>query len=147
MMPEFREGEGWKMVWTGDEVVVAARRALGRGIIAIGENVSVRGKEHAHVISGTMRRSIHVALPSDDHSGDEDAAAGGLDLGETIRPQRPDQQAGGMKQVIEVGSWVPYACVEEVGRNHQFMTPAVQEVQGARSAAIMYQAFREEGLL
>lgn len=130
-----------KSEWNGEKFAAAARVALGRGLIGIGERVVVLGKEHADVISGTMVRSIHAAPAEYDGSSDETTAATQDMGGQPYKPTMKDEQI-----IIEVGSWVPYACVEEVSRGHQFMTPAVQEMQGARSNAIMVQSFREEGM-
>ncbi len=127
-------------IWLGNEQIVQAQRAAGRGLIAIGEHMSVIAKGHADVVTGTMRRSIHTAPAQYDGAGDEDQAKQADIPGTT----RPTQQ--GTTQIIEVGSWVPYACVEEVVRGHQFMTPAFQEMQGSASDAIMAQAFMEEGM-
>jgi hypothetical protein len=50
---------------------------------------------------------------------------------------------GKNKAVILVGSWIPYACVEE-GR-HPYMAPAIEVAMG-RVLGVFQQAFREEGL-
>lgn len=125
--------------WKGDELVLRARRALGRGLIGVGMVVVVAGKENAHVVSGTMRRSIHLAPATYAGGNDAEDSQHG-DMENVMAPT-----ALGTDWVVAAGSWVPYACVEEVGRGHQFMTPAL-DVGRARAEPIMRQAFAEEGL-
>lgn len=125
--------------WEGNEILARARRALGRGLIGVGMEVVRDGKMNAHVISGTMRRSIHLAPPG--YATDDERAAEVEDVPNTLIPD----EIGGIDWVIAAGSWVPYACVEEVGRGHQFMTPAL-DVGAGKAARIMQQAFAEEGL-
>lgn len=127
--------------WHGAEIAGRARRAYGRAIIGIGTAVATEGKRNAHVISGNMRRSIHAAEHGYAGGNDAGAAAGG-DIPNATRPSW-----SGVDAVIDVGSWMPYSCVEEVGRGHAFMQPAVESVSGARSYALMHGAFAEEGLL
>jgi len=114
---------------------------MGRGLVGIGEAVSTEGKRNAHVISGTLRRSIHSAPAGYTGGNDEDAAAGGSDI-----PNARTPSWEGVNAALEVGSWVAYACVEEVGRGHAFMAPAIAAVGGARATALMQRAFAEAGL-
>ena len=93
------------MDWDGREIAARGRRATGRGLIGIGMAVSTEGKRNAHVISGTMRRSIHAAPHGHSGGNDEATAAGGTDIPDT---QIPSWQ--GNDPVIDVGSWVSYAC-------------------------------------
>lgn len=127
-----------RVEWKGNELVMRAQRALGRGIIGVGMVAVVAGKEHADVITGTMRRSIHLAPPG--YATDDEAEAQRGEMPNQLEPTMV-----GTDWVIAVGSWVPYACVEEVGRGHQFMTPAVDVARG-KTEGIMLQAFAEEGL-
>lgn len=128
--------------WRGGELQLRQRRAYGRGLIGIGEAVATRGKENAHVITGTMRRSIHTAEPDYTGGNDLGIAQGG---GEPRNLDEPVFE--GIDAALEVGSWVPYACVEETGRGHTFMAPAVEEVSGAIAEGLMREAFAQEGLL
>lgn len=136
---------GWseKHEWHGDEIQARAERADGRALVGISEGIAADGKRYADVISGTMRRSIHSAPINYIGAGDEDAAAA-ADL-----PNAGfwDVVVDPEGSVLEVGSWVSYACVEEVGRGHQFMTPAVEGWRGPRSDAVMKRAYLEEGLV
>lgn len=138
---------GVEFKWNGLTIQEQANRAKGRGLVGIGMSIATEGKRNADVISGTMRRSIHVA---------ELNYTGGDDLEVSTGTDPEDQSYGppnitiptyvGGEAALEVGSWVPYACVEEVGRGHTFMQPAVEVVQGARAEALMIKAFAEEGL-
>lgn len=127
--------------WEGGKIATRARQAMGRGLVGIGEAVANEGKRNAHVISGTMRRSVHSA-PAGYTGGNDESAAAGSDL-----PNARTPSWEGVNAALEVGSWVAYACVEEVGRGHAFMAPAVSAVGGARATALMQQAFAEAGLL
>ena len=127
--------------WDGDELEARVARATGRGVIAIGEHVVVDGKQFAHVQFGTLRRSIHLAPENYIGSADEAMATLG-DLPNVEEPSLVDDDP-----VVQAGSWLPYACVEETGRNHKFMTPAVEGMIGPRSDAAMQRAFAEEGLV
>lgn len=127
--------------WHGQAIILRVRRALGRGLIGIGEKTSVLAKENAHVISGNMRRSIHTAPMNYLGAEDEELAKSG-DI-----PNIEVPTPVGGDWVLQVGSWMPYACVEEAGRGHRFVGPAVESMTGGPSVKIMRQAFKEEGLL
>lgn len=134
----------YSLEWDGQEIAMRSKRAMGRGLIGIANAVVTEGKRNAHVISGTMMRSIHAAPHG--YSGGNDAAEAAtqdLAMGASV----VDVSTTGFDAVIDVGSWMPYACVEEVGRGHAFMAPAVQMVSGPRSVGLMTQAFAEEGLI
>jgi hypothetical protein len=128
--------------WYGDILEARMRRAAGRSVIAIGENVAADTKRVTHVISGNLRRSVHTApagyLGADDlaHAVLEDIP-GVNDVGLTLTPEGA---------VIEVGSWMPYACVEWVGRGHPGVTQGLEANRGARPTLIIKKAFAEEGL-
>ena len=135
--------------WDGAEIELRARRAYGRGTLGIGEAVANDGKRFADVLSGTMMRSIHVAKADYTGGNDEEDAGGGNGSGMDLLESMPctEPSWGPAWASIQVGSWVAYACVEEVGRGHQFMQPAVELVSGMRAEALMTQAFAEEGFL
>lgn len=117
--------------WKGDRIKERFQRAIARGTIGVGEQISVRAKSTVHVISGDLRRSIHTAKH---HTGGE---------------QRANQQDAltpdGTGALVDVGSWLDYACVEENrGGEHSYMMPAIETVRG--TAAVTYQAaFKQEG--
>jgi hypothetical protein len=115
--------------WHGDEIERRFRRALGRATIAVGEGVSNEAKRQVHVQSGDLRRSIH-------------AAAGSNVEGEPGASEENIKTTEG--SLLEVGSWLDYACVEEVGRMHQYMHPAVGII--SKTAHLTFvEAFKQEG--
>jgi hypothetical protein len=121
-------GSTHRVEWNGREVEARYKRAQGRATIGVGQAIAGHGKRFAHVESGDMRRSIHVAKH---HT-----------LGEQRATQANVQTRDGT--VLDVGSWLDYACVEEVGRGHQFMQPAVEAVRPV--VFITYRtAFQQEG--
>lgn len=81
--------------WNGDEIERRARRAVGRSIVGIGEMISAEAKGIVHVITGDLRRSIHAAVPAT--------------MGE--RTATPSNVLTGDGAIIEVGSWLDYACL------------------------------------
>lgn len=118
--------------WNGDELLARAGRATGRGLIGIGTAITSHAKVFVHGMSGDLRRSIHLAKPAS--SGTREARTGS------------DAKMADDIFLLEVGSWIDYACVEEVGRGHQFMQPAVETVSGPEAYAVMKRAWMEEGL-
>lgn len=118
-------------------------RATGRAVVAIAENVAVETKRQTHVITGTLRRSIHAAPVGYDGSSDEGNAKTG-DLMLMERSPQPEHTPFG--PAVEVGSWLPYACVEWIGRGHPGITQGMEAVRGAKATAIVAEAFKQEGL-
>jgi hypothetical protein len=130
-----------EFAWNGAEILLRIRRALGRGLVGAGMAAVPEAKILAHRITGTMARSVHLADAS--HIGqDDEAAARQADIPSVTVPT----PRGEIDWVLLFGSWVPYACVEEVGRGHQFVTPAL-DVARSGAESVMRQAFAEEGLL
>lgn len=125
----------------GPEFISRLNHAAGRSIVAIGTNVAIETKRVTHVLSGTLRRSVHAANAQAEHDGDLDTAATQDMLG---MDATPDESPWGPS--IEVGSWLPYACVEWVGRGHPGVQQGLEMVRGARVNAIVAAAFAEAGL-
>jgi hypothetical protein len=119
----------YKASWYGNEIVARAQKASGVAIIAIGEEVSRETKIITHVITGNLRRSVHAAPAG--YGGEGGGGEGASFSGDGAS--------------VEVGSWLPYACVEWVGRGHPGVT---QGLEAARSKAdvIVRAAFAAEGL-
>ena len=118
----------YTFTWNGDEAERRFRRAIGRATIATGEGVSAFGKQFVHVESGDLMRSIHTAVART--------------LGEREPNQWNIQDRDGA--VLDVGSWLDYACVEEVGRMHQFMHPAIDAERPFTETRFRV-AFKQEG--
>lgn len=134
--------------WNGLNVIQHKDRAAARALIAIGTNVAIETKTVTHRISGTLARSVHAAPVGYDGKDDERVA------GDKPGEQNQDMmlmfaeiqplKLGG-EHIIEVGSWLPYACAEWVGRGHPGVTQGL-ELARERADAIMEKAFFEEGL-
>ncbi len=62
--------------------------------------------ERGYRRTGTLRRSVHVAAPSTDHSGDP-ATAKSTNLGGRQSPRLVEEQ--GQTLVTEVGTWLLYS--------------------------------------
>jgi hypothetical protein len=140
--------------WNGLTILERKNRACSRALIGIGMRVAVETKNVTHVISGTLRRSVHAApsgySPSEDA---EEQLAESTDKGGQQQdlmiyyPLTPDQDptVAGLT-LLEVGSWLPYACAEWVGRGHPGVTQGL-ELARTTNDAVVLQAFVEEGLV
>lgn len=128
-----------------DEVLMLINRASGRAAVGIGVAAAVETKRVTHVVSGNLRRSVHAAPAGyDDAEADQKLSASAdlmLALGPPAWLQTP------LGPAVEVGSWLPYACVEWIGRAHPGITQGLEAVRGTRADMIVRQAFAEEGLL
>jgi hypothetical protein len=134
----------WKKEWYGPELQARGHRAAARALIGFATRVAVETKMVTHVMSGTLRRSVHAAPAHYEGAyEDERRAEGGEDLLDTSMAMTATPTHAGY--AVEVGSWMPYACVEWVGRGHPGVT---QGLEAARPmvGAIFQKAFREEGL-
>lgn len=117
-----------KMKWKGGDVKKRVKRAYARGTIGIAEGVAGRGKVNVHKITTQLARSIHTAK---------------VKSGGNISPSQRNILTA-LGAVVEVGSWIEYACVEEVSRGHRYMQPAIEQVRGSAHIT-MRKAFQEEG--
>lgn len=129
--------------WYGDEFLMRMNRAAGRSIVGIGVAAAIETKRVTHVQEGTLRRSVHAAPLSADHSGDLNTSKTQDMMATGDVPEAEESEFG---PLIELGSWLDYACVEWVGRAHPGVTQGLESVRGARSDAIVARAFFEEGL-
>lgn len=130
--------------WNGLAVKDKINRASGRSIVAIGVGAATETKRVTHVLTGTLRRSVHTAPATDFHDSDEAEALDGSDLLMNSHNLRPSQTPIG--PMIEVGSWISYAAAEWVGRMHPGVQQGVEAMRGHKSDVIVAAAFREEGL-
>ena len=136
-------GGHWEGQWFGPTIQQRVNRAAGRAIIGAGTLIAVNTKVVTHVLHGNLRRSVHVApFPYEGADDDETLAEKGVDL--LIETPHPTQTPIG--PVVQVGSWMPYACVEWVGRGHPGVTQGLEMSRGKKMDAIFVQAFAEEGL-
>lgn len=129
--------------WNGLVVKDKINRAGGRSIIAISVGAATETKRVTHVLSGTLRRSVHTAPATEFHDNDEDEALSGNDLLMDSHSLRATQTPIG--PMMEVGSWISYAAAEWIGRNHPGVEQGVEAMRGAKSDLIVAAAFREEG--
>jgi len=120
-----------RRTWHGDEIEVRGKRATGRAIVGMGESVASEQKQAAHVISGDLRRSVHAARVNTMGAVEADQ--------ETVREGPNNFQ-------LEVGSWLPYACVENNhGGDHRFADIGWEAAEPTFDAKLI-RAWREEGL-
>lgn len=135
------------MVRTGnwDEFNAKVDRATGRAIVGIGVAVAIETKRITHRISGTLARSVHAA-PAGYGGAEQDASEAPTQDLMQILPGLEIATPTELGKAVEVGSWMPYACVEWVGRQHPGVTQGLEMVRGVRADSIVWQAFREEGL-
>ena len=120
-----------RRTWHGDEIEARANRANGRAIISMGERTAAAMQSVAHVVSGDLKRTIHTARP-------DTLGVIGADE-ETVRTGTHDWQ-------LEVGSWLPYACVENNrGGAHRFADIGWEMTRDTFNEALVA-AWREEGL-
>jgi hypothetical protein len=109
--------------------------------------VAVDTKRVTHVLNGDLRRSIHAAPVNYDGSEDEGEVVNNptADLLMSKLPEMATRTPFGPS--VEVGSWMPYACVEWVGRGHPGITEGLEAVRGAQTDKVVHAAFRQEGLI
>lgn len=131
--------------WDGKKLTAKATRAQQRAILEIGDEVAREAKELAHVITGTLQRSIHTAPENYQGEDDFEAAYSGADLQDSnpATVYNIDLEPTGVG--ISVGSWVDYAIIEEEARGHEFIQPAVEAVRH-RADAVMVKHWKMEGL-
>jgi len=130
--------------WNGMGLQDRVNRASGRALVGISMQVVVNTKRVTHRISGSLARSVHAAQPmTADEEMDERLAEAGTDL--ALYYGMPVPVHTPMGRALEVGSWMPYACVEWVGRGHPGVTQGL-EMSRIMVNPIIEKAFREEGL-
>lgn len=120
-----------KRTWHGDEFKARSRRANGRAIVGMAEHTAVEMTKAAHVLSGDLKRSIHAAKID---------TMGAVEASPESAREKVDVW------VLEVGSWLPYACVENNhGGTHRFADIG-WELTKPKFEAKLERAWREEGL-
>jgi hypothetical protein len=104
--------------WHGPEFIARERRANGRAIVGMAVAVAVEMKKVAHVQDNQLRPSIHAAAV--ESMGGRDVTEAGSDSSAPIS-DIANARIGETSWAVEVGSWVPYACVENNrGGAHRF---------------------------
>lgn len=131
--------------WHGDEITVRARRANGRAIIGMAEQVAVDMKKAAHVgESGDLRRSIHAAKVNT--LGEVNVTEPGGESAPVSPGAAAAVKKSKVKLGVEVGSWLPYACVENNrGGSHRFADIGWQ-LGKATFDTKLKKAWKDEGL-
>ena len=109
-------GKGWRLNWLGDQVEGDALKTLAAGWTQVGLAVEGEAKKNlwkGHgVITGTLRRSIHIAEPGYNWGGDNvEPSATSPERGG--KPAEPQKKNG--KLSLEVGTGLEYALYIEVG--------------------------------
>lgn len=127
--------------WHGNEIQARGRRATGRAIVGMAEGVAVEMQKVAHVESGNLKRSIHAAPTGLVHNAVEEAT------GFVSDPLTPESaRTSEDRWHAEVGSWMPYACVENnLGGAHRFADIGWAFARPTFEAKLA-RAWREEGL-
>lgn len=117
-MATMRRGKGFSLVWRGDEVLALKTKQAAAALGEIGLRVEGESKKELYkghgVITGTLRRSIHTALPGYTWAGDNVKPAPGT-------PERGGQltMPGFDQLVVQVGSGLEYAMAVHQG-HHSF---------------------------
>lgn len=132
-----------KSKWDGMSVMERFERATARAAVSIGMHVAVETKRVTHVVEGTLRRSVHAAPAGYDGAGDE-LVAQATDMHNMASP--PQATITPTEALVEVGSWLPYACVEWIGRGHPGITQGMEMTRGVTCDRIVRAALRQEGL-
>lgn len=133
--------------FNGEALLADVKLAASVAVAELGDYVVHTANPMQHFLTGTERRSTHIANPNYDGSSDEEIAFGGEVMeGEFIAQRETLAEANGLKASILVGTWVPYGYEEEVERGHAALVPAVASLAGATAFEIVAKAFAEHGL-
>lgn len=120
--------------WHGSEFIARERRANGRAIVGMAVSVAVEMKKVAHEVSGDLKRSVHAAAVESMGEREVDADS------------QKAARTGPTSWAVEVGSWMPYACVENNrGGAHRFADLGWHFAQPTFEPKLK-RAWKEEGL-
>ena len=127
-MPDFR------LDWKGDELKRTLQLNGAKIISEFALTVEAEAKKELRkghgVLTGTLRRSIHTALPGYDWGGDDvEPSAGAIERGgEAAMPEMADQLT------VEVGSGLVYAMAVHQGHHnftgYHYLTNGLKKAQG-----------------
>ena len=120
--------------WRGDEVLKTTQENAATIISEVALTVEGEAKKELRkghgVETGTLRRSIHTALPGYDWGGDDvEPSAGAIERGgEAAMPEMADQLT------VEVGSGLVYAMAVHQGHHnftgYHYLTNGLKKAQG-----------------
>ena len=123
-----------ELIWKGDEVLKTTQENAAKIISEFALTVEGEAKKELRkghgVETGTLRRSIHTALPGYDWGGDDvEPSAGAIERGgEAAMPEMADQLT------VEVGSGLVYAMAVHQGHHnftgYHYLTNGLKKAQG-----------------
>ena len=120
-------GKGFRLAWYGDDRGEDARKVARLAVTRLGIGTVGEALPNTPVLTGTLRRSLHVAPPGADHGGDFGRASGGTDLLSVYQASQIAEQAKG-NVVCQVGSWLRYALIQEL--RVSYLWSAFERVKG-----------------
>lgn len=121
-----------------------ASTAFGEATLRMAEEAVDMAKdfESNYAKTGTLMRSIHSA--STGYLGDADE--GNATVSDIPNATFADLDWSEASVVqLKAGSWLPYACVQEVAHRHSFITPAIEMLRTS-SDFIVARVTKENGL-
>ena len=134
-----------RRTWHGDEILARGKRATGRAIVGMAEEVAVQMKHNTHVQFGDLRRSVHAAKV--DTMGAVNVTEPGLDDTTPVSPGAQElSKTGKVRFGVEVGSWMPYACVENNRGGAHAFAQIGWDLGVPTFDPKLIRAWREEGL-
>ncbi len=131
----------FRLDWRGDELKRTMQENGAKiisefGLTVEGESKKELRKGHG-VITGTLRRSIHTALPGYDWGGDDVEPSGSAPErgGEQVMPE-----ADGDQVTVQVGSGLKYALPVHQGHHsfsgYHYLTNGLKKAQGKLQSII-----------
>lgn len=123
-----------ELIWKGDEVLRTTQENAAKIISEFALTVEGKAKKELRkghgVLTGTLRRSIHTALPGYDWGGDDvEPSAGAIERGgEAVMPE------AGNQITVEVGSGLVYAMAVHQGHHnftgYHYLTNGLKKAEG-----------------
>ena len=121
-----------------------ATTAFGESVLEMAAEAVERAKdfESTYAKTGTLMRSIHSAPTG--YLGDADEGNATVDDIPNATFADLDWSEASIVQ-LKAGSWLPYACVQEVAMRNSFITPAIEMLRTS-SDVIVARVTKENGL-
>ncbi len=110
-----------RITWRGNDILKDQKEGAKSGVLEWAKEAERRAKQLAHVVTGAMQRATGMVHPLDKRIFQ---GPGAPTVSGTIKDIRELHGS----YITTITSLVSYAIVEEVGRGHQFIAPAVQSV-------------------